>query len=167
MPLGAAEVFFSTPDMKTRTIAIIIALLQTIAAACQSESTLYGHAMNFARQGCKDSLFYSLDRMATLYGARDADLLPELLLEPRLRPYHSDSRWSQVKDRLRKARIEAASESPRPCQTDTATKLDNTPIVNSYDIDLTIDVAAKRIDVRADIDIDFRGNSHADLYLWR
>lgn len=153
--------------MKTRTIAIIIALLQTIAAASQSESTLYGHAMNFARQGCKDSLFYSLDRMTTLYGARDADLLPELLLEPRLRPYHSDSRWSQVKDRLRKARIEAASESPRPCQTDTATKLDNTPIVNSYDIDLTIDVAAKRIDVRADIDIDFRGNSHADLYLWR
>ena len=53
--------------MKTRTIAIIIALLQTIAAASQSESALYGHAMNFARQGCKDSLFYSLDRMATLY----------------------------------------------------------------------------------------------------
>ena len=152
--------------MKTRTLAIIIALLQTIAAASQSESTLYGHAMNFARQGYKDSLFYSLDRMATLYGARDADLLPELLLEPRLRPYHSDSRWSQVKDRLRKARIEAASESPRPCQTDTATRLDNTPIVNSYDIDLTIDVAAKRIGSQRDFEAETSRRLSHDDCMW-
>ena len=153
--------------MKTKIIALLIACMQATALCAQSEGHLYGRVLRFARQGCADSLFCYLDSMATLYGGRDLNLYPCLLLDTQQRPYHGDARWKTCMARYRTAKHEAEDSQQRTCQTDTATKADNTPVVNHYDIDLTIDVAAKRFSVQADIDIDFRGQRYADLYLWR
>lgn len=153
--------------MKTKFITLIIACLQATTLCAQSEGRLYGRVLAYARKGSADSVFYYLDRMATLYGGRNLNLYPELLLEPQLRPYHGDARWSASMTRYRMAKHEVEDSQQRTCQTDTAIKTDNTPVVNHYDIDLTINVAAKRFSVRADIDLDFRGQRYADLYLWR
>lgn len=153
--------------MKTKLIILSIACLQATTLCAQNEGRLYGRVLSYARQGIADSVFCYLDSMATLYGSHDLDLYPELLLETRLRPYHNDARWAACMARYRMAKHVSEDSRQRTCQTDTAAKTDNTPIVSHYDIDLTIDVATKRFSVRADIDLDFRGQGYADLYLWR
>ena len=155
------------PNTMHRITILLLTLLPTMAIYAQSESFLYGKAMAYANKGCADSTFYYLDRMATLYGDRDPNLYPGLLTEPQLRPYHADMRWKACMARYRTAKHTAEDMVTKVCQTDTVHKADNTPIVNHYDIDLSIDIAAKRLCVSAGIDIDFRGNSYADLYLWR